>query len=93
MGLVKESPAVVLCVCYSHNLLKDDVNGGARVFFKLTKTLMNSLKNKGKFHGRCYNCGRKFKVGDLSKATVRGRDCRRKWYCLNCVRKLNIWVK
>jgi hypothetical protein len=67
-----------------------------RVLFKLTKNLMNSLKNKGKFHGKCYNCGRRFKVGDyvLSKATAtKGRNCRRKWYCLDCVKKLKIWVK
>jgi len=67
-----------------------------RTMFKLTKALIRSLKGRGRYQERCSWCGKSFKPGDivLSKASRSGGSggsCRR-WYCLNCARKLNIWV-
>jgi hypothetical protein len=64
--------------------------------FKLTERLVHHLKIMGKYQPKCFNCGKEFKVGDyvLSKVAISGcRNSTRKWYCLDCAKKLNIWVK
>ena len=67
----------------------------SRIVFRLTKPLVSSLKRKGQFKGKCCNCGRKFRVGDsvLSKIARNNGRGSRKWYCLDCASKLNIWLK
>jgi len=63
--------------------------------FRLTKSLIQGLKRKGQFKGKCFNCGRKLGIDDfvLSKASITRGHYSRKWYCLGCASKLNIWVK
>ncbi|MGP3705220.1 MAG: hypothetical protein ACKD6O_08030 [Candidatus Bathyarchaeota archaeon] len=65
--------------------------GKNRVTFVLSKRLYNFLKGRGKLH-HCYICGKEFKVGDKVKSIVRGVKSReRKWVCLKCAKKYNIW--
>jgi len=61
-----------------------------KIIFKLTETLARKLKAKGKYHGACYNCGKPFQIGDLVVSKYSGNNQRRKWYCVNCARKLKI---
>jgi len=67
----------------------------SRTIFKLTRKLVKRLKKKGQFKEKCCSCGRKFKIGDsvLSKISQSNNHYSRKWYCLGCADKLNIWVK
>lgn len=64
-----------------------------RRLFVLTKTLYKKLKNSNRIK-RCYFCGKEFNIGDKVKSVPRKNSSvsgSRKWICLNCMKKYNIW--
>ena len=66
-----------------------------RKLVALTRKLLSILRAKGLLgrYSKCCSCGKELSEGDvvLSVASYRRGRSKKRWYCLNCAKRLGVW--